>query len=193
MVVQSPRVERPDGSLWFSGGTVSIERGMPRTRVGSDSSAPAGWLSGACIMFSEEVWVASGGFNDKYFLYWEDIDFSFRCVAAGARLEVTVEAVAVHSVGGTQPGEGKSPTYVYYNCRNRLLFASLHLDAKDVRHWLALSLDYGREIVLRGGRRAFFRRPVQLLLAAVRGTVAGALIALPATVAHREGDRRDDR
>lgn len=91
------------------------------------------------------------------------------------------DVVAVHSVGGTQQSGGKSPTYVYYNCRNRLLFAGTHLSRHDRRSWAVLSPKYAWAVMGRGGRRALARRAVPLFVAAVRGTMAGFLIA------HRNG------
>lgn len=174
-LVVSPRIVKPDGGRWFDGGTVALDQGSTRTAPGSDSSAPRGWLSGACLAIHHSMWAAVGGFDDGYFLYWEDVDLSWRVVAAGGRLAVDSELEVVHSVGGTQQDEGKSPTYVFYNCRNRLIFARSHLSAACARSWVRSSPRYAREVLLRGGRRALVRDAVRMVSAAVRGTVAGFL------------------
>lgn len=176
----SPRIVHPDGSRWFDGGTVLVEKGRTSTAVGSDSSASRGWLSGACLMVHDELWRLAGGFDDDYFLYWEDVDLSWRCAAVGGRVAVAHDLTAVHSVGGTQRGAGKSPTYVYYNCRNRLVFASKHLTRRQVLSWLASSGGHAYKVMLRGGRRSFLRRPAALVAAAIGGTVAGAAKAVRA-------------
>ncbi len=70
-----------------------------------------------------ELWDLVGGFDESYFLYWEDVDLSWRIVAAGGRLAVAEDLTAFHAVGATQAGSTKSATYVYYSARNRLRFA----------------------------------------------------------------------
>ena len=173
MTVFSPRVVRPDGSRWFDGGTVLVEYGRTSTAVGSDSSAARGWLSGACLLVTSKLWDLVGGFDDTYFLYWEDVDLSWRCAAAGARLEVRWEVEAIHHVGGTQQGSGKSTAYVYYNCRNRLLFAARHLSRRQQLRWVSHSFGYAGAVLQRGGRRNLLRRAVPLVCAAIAGTGSG--------------------
>jgi len=176
--ILSPQIERPDGSLWFGGGTVQIGRGRTSTRSGADSSAPYGWLSGACLMIHASLWCWLGGFDERYFLYWEDVDLSWRCVAAGGSLVVRDDVTVVHSVGGTQSGSGKSALYVYSNCRNRLVFAARHLSRGQLVRWLLLSPGYAVQVLQRGGRRDLARHAGPLVLAAARGTGAGALLAV---------------
>ena len=81
------------------------------------------WQTGACFLATIAMWDEVGGFDDDYFMYWEDIDLSWRWRDAGGTLILLADATAVHDAGGTQAGAGKSPLYVYFNCRNRLLFA----------------------------------------------------------------------
>jgi len=176
--ILSARIERPDGSLWFGGGTVQVERGRTRTGDGADSSAPYGWLSGACLMIHATLWRWIGGFDERYFLYWEDVDLSWRCVAAGGSLAVRDDVAVVHSVGGSQDGSGKSTLYVYSNCRNRLVFAARHLGRGQLLRWLMLSPAYAVDVLQRGGRRHLARHAAPLLLAAARGTAAGMRAAL---------------
>ena len=124
-------------------------------------------LSGACLALSADLFEAAGGLDARYFLYWEDVDFSARVLAAGGSLALVRDAVAVHDEGGThseddQSDRAKSDIYYYYNVRNRLLYAGLHLDRATQRRWVATAGRAAREIVLRGGRRQLLstRRPL---------------------------------
>lgn len=182
MTLLTPKIFRPDGTIWFDGADLDLSDGAtrasrPGSTAGQERSVP--WLSGACLMVSQELWGLVGGFNERYFLYWEDVDFSYRVSSAGARIRVLHSAPALHDEGGThtsaraQPSSrAKSETYYYYNVRNRLLFAGLNLGPAAQRNWKRTAVRAARDILLRGGRRQFLR-PYRPLRAAVAGTVDG--------------------
>lgn len=136
------------------------------------------WLSGACLALSARLFEATGGFDERYFLYWEDVDFSARVLDAGGALMLARGATAIHDEGGTQTdrGEGraKSDSYYYYNARNRLLYAALRLESREQRRWITTSAAVAREIVLRGGRRQLLhsRSSVRAVWAGTRDGVA---------------------
>lgn len=176
--VVSPRIVRPDGTAWFTGGVVDVRAGRTRN-LPDGTPAHDGWLSGACLALHADLWTRVGGFDPEYFLYWEDVDLSRRCAAAGARLLVRQDLSVVHDVGGTQATEGraKSSAYYYFNCRNRLLFAARHLPRRDVARWLLRTPGYARSVLLRGGRRQLLRSP-RPVLDVTRGSLAGARWAL---------------
>lgn len=183
-LVLAPRIERPDGTTWFDGAELDPRTGRTASR------RPAGpgttlWLTGACLAMSAAAWSRLDGFDDAYFLYWEDVDLSWRWQTTGGRLEIADNLVCVHDQGGTQRGathstREKSPLYYYYNCRNRLLFAARHLAPRDRLAWALRSPAHARRVVLRGGRRQLLR-PWRCVLPAVRGTLSGlrALAAAP--------------
>lgn len=191
MTLVSPRIVDGTGRVWFQGMRVDPRTGDVASAAPDELAAlgPDGWLSGACLMVSRTLWEASDGFDEDYFLYWEDIDFSRRCVQAGARLMVLPEAEAVHDVGGTQGGAhsaaasaagstAKTPLYYYYHCRNRLLFAAKHLPAAERRRWALATPSASKRILYRGGRRQLLRSPKPLLWT-VGGSVAGLLRLVP--------------
>ena len=177
LTLAAPVVENPDGSIWSAGTDVYLRDGHMRASVYRTPGARVlPWLSGACLMLSEQLWAELGGFSDGYFLYWEDVDLSKRVVDIGGALEVVGGARAVHSQGGTQEpghGRGKSAVYYHYNTRNRLLFAARHLDSSDRRRWLVTAAPAAWKILMRGGRRQL-ARPIGPVRAVVTGTLAGA-------------------
>ncbi|WP_231555002.1 glycosyltransferase family 2 protein [Microbacterium sp. ZOR0019] len=157
----SPVIADSDGRTWFAGIDLLLDDGTMRARrkrIPGDSQPYEAWLSGACLWITREVWELSGGFDDDYFLYWEDVDFSRRVVAAGGTLALVEDARAVHDEGGTQRAaremaRAKSEGYYYYNIRNRMLFAVRHLDDASVERWRRSIRRTAREVILRGGRR----------------------------------------
>ncbi|MFE4950630.1 glycosyltransferase family 2 protein [Leifsonia sp. NPDC056665] len=177
----APRILRPDGSVWFDGSDLHLGDGRisaTRKRAELGLRDAELWLSGACLLLPARLWRTIGGFGDGYFLYWEDVELSYRARRAGARVLVVQEATAVHAEGGTQgaglehSGQAKSETYYYFNIRNRLVFAARNLDVESVARWRRASLPIAYEVLLQGGRRQFLR-PIVPLRAAFRGVRDG--------------------
>jgi N-acetylglucosaminyl-diphospho-decaprenol L-rhamnosyltransferase len=118
-----PAVLNPDGSVYPSA------RAVPSLRTGighalfvnlwqrnpwtlayrresdpSDRARDAGWLSGSCLLVRRSAFDAIGGFDEGYFMYFEDVDLGFRLGRAGYRNvyepAATVTHVGAHSTGG---------------------------------------------------------------------------------------------
>ena len=170
LALVAPVLKDSSGRIVSDGIVVCLADGSMRSRRSPRPIPPGGtqpWLSGACLALSADLFEAAGGLDARYFLYWEDVDFSARVLAAGGSLALVRDAVAVHDEGGThseddQSDRAKSDIYYYYNVRNRLLYAGLHLDRATQRRWVATAGRAAREIVLRGGRRQLLstRRPL---------------------------------
>ena len=188
----APTVVDGSGRVWFEGADVYLSDGRTmgvRKRDLRPGAARWEWLSGACLLIPDALWRMTGGFDDEYFLYWEDVDFSRRVVAAGGALHVAADATAIHDEGGTQgrdpSARAKSEGYYYYNIRNRLMFAAKHLDDDGVQRWRRGAWSSAREVLLRGGRRQFLK-PWVPLRAAFRGVRDGRrLSSAAARNAHR--------
>jgi GT2 family glycosyltransferase len=181
LVLLAPRILRPDGSVWFDGSDLHLADGRitaSRKREQLGLTDVEQWLSGACLLVGAELWRRVGGFGDGYFLYWEDVELSYRARRAGGRVAVVPEATAVHAEGGTQgdghatSGEAKSETYYYFNIRNRLVFAARNLPPEVVARWRRASIPIAYEVLLQGGRRQFLRS-LGPLRAAFRGVRDG--------------------
>jgi hypothetical protein len=77
----------------------SISRFVPPTR-----SWPPGWVSGAMFLTSKQDFLAVGGFDPRYFLYFEDRDLSRRYRAAGFPITFADGIVGHHAGGGSSAG-----------------------------------------------------------------------------------------
>lgn len=174
----APMIYDGGGKVWFDGADLLLDSGRTQSvRRRATGVRVEPWLTGACLMVSWQLWAKVGGFDERYFLYWEDVDLSRRVRQADGALRVVPEAKAVHDEGGTQTvgkgrGRAKSNVYYYYNIRNRLLFAGLHLGPEDRARWVRGSFSAAYEVLMRGGRRQMLR-PVGALTAAVRGSWDG--------------------
>lgn len=175
-LMAAPIVKTGAGAVWFDGIDLYLDSGRVASR--RRRVPPPGprepWISGACFAISRQMWEKVGGFDEEYFLYWEDVDLSKRVVESGGRLAVLTDVVAVHDEGGTQipaaTSQAKSETYYFYNIRNRLIYAAKHLDDDRVRRWLRSTPRVSYEILLGGGRRQFLHSiaPVRAYLRGIR-------------------------
>ena len=75
------------------------QRNVPATDGQVGTSAVVDWVSGACFMVRREAFASVGGFDERYFLYWEDADLCRRLRTAGYEIRHAPGAVAVHQVG----------------------------------------------------------------------------------------------
>lgn len=163
LTLVAPVLTNSEGSVVADRTVVCLADGSMRSPRSTRPIPPGGtrpWLSGACLALSARLFEAAGGFDERYFLYWEDVDFCARVLDVGGALMLVRDTTAVHDEGGTQTdptasdrGRAKSDLYYYYNTRNRLLYAALRLGRAEQRRWAATSAAAAREIVLRGGRR----------------------------------------
>ena len=159
-VLVSPRIVTGDGRSWFAGSDLYLDDGSTagRGRRAERAGRPRiEWATGACFAMSSALWRRVGGFDDDYFLYWEDVDLSRRVQDAGGLLLLLEDAVAVHDEGQTHgraaADRAKSETYYYFNIRNRLFYAAKHLDDAGVSAWLRSARAVSYRILLQGGRR----------------------------------------
>lgn len=79
-------------------------------------------IMGSCMLVRTSVFSELGGFDENYFLYYEDSDFCIRAYCLGYNTAVLFDAEIYHSRQGSSSPEIK----YYYFTRNRLLFLGKH-------------------------------------------------------------------
>ncbi len=94
-------------------------------------------LTGCCIASSKANWNKIGGFDNRYFAYLEDADWSFRARSLGFTLVTLKDAVIQHKHSRTSSHRTSgshslserrnSPFKVYMLTRNHILFAKKNL------------------------------------------------------------------
>ncbi len=109
-----PLLERHrDGSVWSAGGTLSplgATGHLTSPPGGTDAPYPVDWLDGAAMLLSRAAFREIGGFDERYFLYWEDVDVCVRLREVGPVVCVPA-ATAAQEAGTTPP---------YIAARNRI-------------------------------------------------------------------------
>lgn len=84
---------------WLPGLGVSARNVVLAGTVRPGDSLAVDWLSGACMLARTDGLRAVGGFDERYFLYWEDADLCRRLRLAGSHVRYVPSATAVHRVG----------------------------------------------------------------------------------------------
>jgi N-acetylglucosaminyl-diphospho-decaprenol L-rhamnosyltransferase len=132
-----PLLVREDGSFQVSfGGRVGFFRELvqktalnawSRRRLGRlPRLREADWVSGACLLVRREVLERLAGFDEDFFLYFEDIDLCLRMREAGWKVLFVPQARVVHLGGGATAAFGPS-RYEYR--RSQIRFYEKHCSA----------------------------------------------------------------
>ena len=79
---------------------------------------------GAFFFVRTEVFDALGGFDERFFVYFEEVDFSLRASRSMWQSAFVAEANAFHLGNGTT--DRIRATRLYYSIRSRLLFVQKH-------------------------------------------------------------------
>jgi N-acetylglucosaminyl-diphospho-decaprenol L-rhamnosyltransferase len=175
--IVGPRIRTPDGTIYPSARALpsltvgtghalvhSIWPGNPWSRrylqreVSSDESLEprtAGWVSGACMLVRRSAFEQLGGFDERFFMYFEDVDLCERVHRHRWGVEYVPSAVVVH-IGGTSTA--REPTGML-RAHHRSAYRYL---AKRYHQWYWAPLRWG----IRGGLAV---RAVPALLRASRG------------------------
>jgi hypothetical protein len=65
------------------------------------SNGPVDWISGACMLVRRQAFEQVGGFDESYWMYWEDADICRRLKAQGWDTVLCTDAEARHSTGSS--------------------------------------------------------------------------------------------
>jgi N-acetylglucosaminyl-diphospho-decaprenol L-rhamnosyltransferase len=117
VVAFGPRILRTDGTVYPSARrSPSLSTGVGHALLGwlpdnpwsrryraenesSDHARDADWLSGSCLVIRTEWFLRIGGFDERYFMYFEDVDLGERIRKHGGRNRFVPEATVVHAGG----------------------------------------------------------------------------------------------
>jgi N-acetylglucosaminyl-diphospho-decaprenol L-rhamnosyltransferase len=138
-----PLIRDPDGSVYPSARHLpSLIRGGMHAVVGpfwkrnpwtaayrqdrlEPSERPVGWLSGSCLLVRRAAFESIGGFDERYFMYMEDVDLGDRFGKAGWQNVYVPAAEVLHDKGhstGKDPARNlaahHTSTYTYLSDRH---------------------------------------------------------------------------
>lgn len=118
--------------IWNGEGTFNRFLGNPRSStrlpVANASYKNVEWATGCCVLLRNSALSKSGLFNSLFFLYYEDVELSFRLRDNGYEVHYLPTCKIYHEAGvsaktGSPKNEGfLNPVIHYYISRNHLWF-----------------------------------------------------------------------
>lgn len=143
-----PKLLNADGSLQYSCrhfpnlGTgffrnTPLGRLFPANRFSTDylmkdwdhaSVRDVDWLSGAALMVPRHVLERTGGFDEDFYFYCEDVDLCWRIHELGLRVTYVPDAVIYHIIGRSSDKVPARMTYEFH--KSMYLFYRKHYAAK---------------------------------------------------------------
>ncbi|MEK9171091.1 MAG: glycosyltransferase family 2 protein [Patescibacteria group bacterium] len=121
--------------IWYAGGMIDwdnclgVHRGVDEIDAGQyQRKEETGFATGCAVLIRREVFEKIGLYNEEYFLYLEDLDFSVRASRAGFKIIYQPAAVVWHK--NAQSGGFGSGIHDYFFTRNRLLFGLKYASVK---------------------------------------------------------------
>lgn len=97
----SPVIRTPAGAIWFAGGYIRFGRMRVTHRIALPETSlepyATDFITGCAPLISRSLWETIGGFDERFFLYYEDADYSRRARKAGFALSVVPAAEVLHA------------------------------------------------------------------------------------------------
>ena len=159
--------QEPD-RLWAVGGHFTGRRveniGSGEKDVGTYDYARLDFVYGCAMLIRADVFRRLGGLDERFFLYYEDIDFCLRAGDAGWEVRMAPDAHALHE--GSKSTCREPSVKVYHHARSRMLFFRQHL--RGARLVFAIS---ELAFIARQVAAHLVRREGQNAMAYVRGTL----------------------
>jgi hypothetical protein len=101
-----------------------VFRVPPMNEWAHDHNRTVDQVIGACLFVRRKVFEQLRGFDERFFVYFEEVDLCLRCKKSGHEIFYLNEASAVHTGGGCSnqvPGKR-----LFYLLRSRILYARKH-------------------------------------------------------------------
>lgn len=109
---------------------------MPPAEHGGDREVDC--VMGAFFLVRRAVFEALGGFDERFFVYFEETDFALRMRSRGWTCRYLAGASAYHRGGGAS--EGARAERLFYASSSRILYARKHFGAAAGAAYLAAAL-----------------------------------------------------
>jgi N-acetylglucosaminyl-diphospho-decaprenol L-rhamnosyltransferase len=127
---------------------------MPSEAAGAEPSVEVDWVSGACCLVRRRAFEDVRGFDEGYFLYWEDADLCRRIRQQGGRIRFRPDPAApvVHAVGRSSEGAGADAIHAFHDSAYRYYATHVAPGRFSPARWIAWLLLKARARILNATR-----------------------------------------
>ena len=133
----------PETKIWNAGGKYHSWLGFSQTNYNVENEKPylTDWISGCAILVRSAVLEKVGLLDNKYFAYFEDVDWSLRMRKRGYELKVQPQSIIYHEAGASSKSEIKGsegfldPKVHFLNVKNQIF--QLRKYCLSPQNWLA--------------------------------------------------------
>jgi N-acetylglucosaminyl-diphospho-decaprenol L-rhamnosyltransferase len=114
--------------MWMWGIGSSVH---PKNRLYFESTHPVGWVTGAFMFMRRIIFEKTGGFDENFFMYMEEIDWCKRILESGMKIYFTNKFSIVHLQGASSNYDLKKPLtrevqgLIYYFKKHYLVYFPL--------------------------------------------------------------------
>lgn len=120
--------------IWAAGGQFQPWLGYRAHHLGMDeidsgqydTTRTVTYVPTCCVLIRSKVFEQIGLMDARYFVYVDDVDFMYRALKAGIKLQYVPSACLLHKVGRLTGGK-ESPFTTRFCTRNRIFFLLKHL------------------------------------------------------------------
>lgn len=104
VAVAGSRLFHPDGQLQHAGIEIRLQHFAVGAEIKEDlPTRDVDGVTGACMAVRRSVWEEVGGFDEGYFMGYDDVDFCIRVRRAGHRIRYVRESRVMHHESATGP------------------------------------------------------------------------------------------
>ena len=140
-----PLILNYDGTkIWNAGGKINnffgtfetLKKGKSFKNFKSDKNLTE-WFTGCCVLIKSEIFNHVGYFDERFFAYYEDVDYSIRLKKMGYSIALMTNSYLQHYESASSKtinkSEGNLSPYVHYlNIRNHILILKKHSKSFDL-------------------------------------------------------------
>ncbi|MFC1821535.1 glycosyltransferase family 2 protein [Thermodesulfobacteriota bacterium] len=145
------KIQSAGGRFGLYTGIHDMIKKRPEKRVSVD------WICGSCMLLKRDIILNIGYFDERFFLYAEEVDYAYRVKKNRYKTVISPETCIWH-----KGGKNNGYLYLFFTSRNRLLFSLKHLNGLQllifipihITKWIILRplLD----LLLKKGKNNFF-------------------------------------
>jgi GT2 family glycosyltransferase len=130
--------------LAWGGGRVNRWMGYSRHATGPENDRWFDYITAASMLVPRKAFEQIGLLDERYFLYWEDIEFGFRLRRNGWRLAVASDSRVIHKENGST--EGNRSILTRYSTVSAMRFLIDYSPLSGVSAMLFLTMRVTRRI-----------------------------------------------